>query len=123
MANLSAGSVTIDFLGRNTALTRTFSQVERQMNVFSARIQGSFSKVSGLLGGLGFTGITAGLASVVAAFGFTQKAAADFEKAMAKVSTLLEGPAMAWMPVYAEGLRNLSTEVGESVGDLADTLF
>lgn len=123
MANLSAGSVTIDFLGRNTALTRTFAQVERQVGGFVGRLNASFRNIQNPFGAGQLAGLTAFTGGLAAAFGLAEKAAATFESQMAKVGTLMTGRGAEWVPFFSSAVRDLAKETGESTAVLTDALF
>lgn len=66
--------------------------------------------------------ITAG-ALMIAPFAGGVKAAAGFELAMAKVSTMLDAQAMKHLPMLEAGVSNLSMKYGEATGTLAQGLY
>jgi TP901 family phage tail tape measure protein len=61
--------------------------------------------------------------AIVGALGLVGHAAADFEAEMANVNTMLSQQSEHLLPQYAEGVKNLSLELGESTSTLSKGLY
>ncbi len=70
--------------------------------------------------GMAIAGLGAAMTGMVV---LSVKAAVDFEKQLANVSTMLDSIAMDMMPAYADGLREMSTEFGQSTETLSKGLY
>ena len=70
--------------------------------------------------GLAIAGLGAAMTGLMV---LSVKAAADFQKQLANVSTMLDDIGMNLMPAYAEGLREMSREFGQSTDTLSKGLY
>lgn len=62
-------------------------------------------------------------AAIVAPLGFAAKKAADFEEGLAKVATMMDGPATAALDKFGADIRSLSKETGVSTAELNEALY
>lgn len=107
----------------NTAgLSRGMKAASAQVNTFGSSIQQGITRHAA---GIRKTGMAlAGLGAAFTGMAVVSiKAAADFEKELATVSTMLDESAMHLMPQYEAGLRNMSKEFGESTATLSKGLY
>ena len=81
----------------------------------------SSSKLSSL--NAGFVALTAAVVGLSAVVVKSVQAAADFEKQMANVGTLLGKDALGSIGLLEQGLKDLSSTTGTSLEELADGLF
>lgn len=95
---------------------------DQKFNQVMGRTQGSIKRTDGLLGGLVSKAALIG-AGLAVAFGGAVKAAMDYEKQMARVSTMLQGDAQKWMPEYTDQVDKMAREFGESTESLSGGLY
>ena len=103
-------------------LQKGMAQASLSTKKFGTTLQNSVNKMAP---GLRKTGIAlAGVGAAMTAMSVLAiKAGMDFQKQMANVSTMLDEVSMELMPAYAEGLREMSKEFGESTDTLSKGLY
>jgi len=69
------------------------------------------------------TSMTFAGAAITAPLGFAAKKAADFEEGLAKVATMMDGPATAALDKFGGDIRALSKETGISTAELNQALY
>jgi len=107
----------------NTAgLSRGMKQASAQVNTFGSSIQKGITRHAA---GIRRTGMAlAGLGAAVTGMAVVSiKAAVDFERELANVSTMLDDVSMKFMPEYEASLRNMAKEFGQSTKTLSKGLY
>jgi len=87
------------------------------------RMKGKLAGAGRMLDGLAAKAKMAFAVGIPVAVGLSVRAARDYERGMARVSTMLSGEGMAWMPRYRRELSAMAVEFGESTETLANGLY
>jgi len=114
--------LTVRVDAETAGLSRGMKQASAQVNTFGSSIQKGITRHAA---GIRKTGMAlAGLGMAMTGMAMVSiKAAVDFEKELANVSTMLDDVSMKFMPAYAEGLRNMAKEFGQSTKTLSKGLY
>lgn len=100
-------------------ISGSFADAEKSSRSFGA---GSSEAVSNLDAALASAGIMAALSETAQLFIECEEAAAKYEAALAKISTIAD-PAQASMETIKSDITALSQETGQSVNDLSESVY
>lgn len=115
---IRAGRAFVEIFGDDSALARTLRGASARLKAFGARVMaiGAGIRSAGLR-------MFAAAAAMAVPFAMGAKVFASFEEQMARVSTMLRGADMAFMPQFRKSVREMSVEFGRSTGDITDGLY
>ena len=118
--SITAASQKMNELTRGSKnVSEGFSDAEKSGRNFG---EGSTDAVSGLESALAAAGVVAILEQTAQAFMECTEAAAEYETALAKISTIAD-PAQASMSEMHDEITALSQETGQSVNDLSESVY